>query len=293
MRILIFTIFFVFAGIGAILWTDNRPRATLQAESGRIVSLAPSITESLYALGLGDRIAGVTSFCTWPLQARDKPIVGGFRDINLEAIARADADLAVLPDDMNHYGKPLENLGLTVMTFESRSLPGFLRDLHRLGATCGVPEKAAELISGFRNELNNPINESSKKPTVLFALMNPDECARPITELTILGADGFYNELIHAAGGRNVYESEIPYPRLAREAIMALNPDVIVAAIPDCPDRDRAEKNWRNFAQVGAITNDRLLLLGDSGDTIPGPRSLATLRKLTEVIHRQNTTARQ
>lgn len=274
--------------IAAIFCMDSRQIAILQHEPGRIVSFAPGITESLYALGLGEKVAGVTSFCAWPPQAKLKPAVAGFRDINLEAVARTGADLAILPDDMVHYRKLLENLGIAVITFEGRTLAGFLRDLRNLGSACGVPGKADALAAAFRKGLKDDGNNSGEKPAVLFALMNPDECSRPISELTILGDDGFYSELIRAAGGRNAYEGHIPYPRLSREAIIALNPDLIVVAVPECPDRMAVEKNWRNVVPGMGNVNDHLLLLEDAGDTVPGPRSLATLRKLAKTIKRQS-----
>lgn len=287
MRTYIFTTLVIFAVLAA-LWTGNHHSAPVLYQSGprRIVSLAPGITETLYALELDDRVAGVTSFCLWPPEAANKPHVGGFRDVNLEAIARTGADLVVLPEDMGHYRRLVENLGIPATTFDVRTFPGFLRDIQKLAEICGKHEKGAEIISAFRDSLKNIGKNapSRRQPSVLFALMNPEECLRPITELTILGKDGFYDELIKAAGGRNAYIGDIPYPRLSREAILTLDPDVIVAAVPGCANIQTVKNSWDTLEYAKTGGAPKLLLLDDPGDTIPGPRTVSTLRKLAGTI---------
>lgn len=119
---------------------------------------------------------------------------------------------------------------------------------------------------------------------MLFALLNPDEYDRPLAEMTIIGADKFYNEIIEAAGGQNAYSGAAPFPRLSLESVIAMNPDVIVVGAPKLADATKLEKSWRDIGHLKGVEGKRLLILNDPGDTIPGPRSLETLKKLGQVM---------
>lgn len=274
---LIMQLLFVTDIFGAAIFNPER-------EPMRIASLAPGITETLYALGLGSRVVGDTSFCSWPPEAADKPKVAGFRDINIEALIRTMPDLAILPDDMAHYKKQIEQVGIPVMLFDNRTLAGFLEDVLKLGKICGKEEDAEELHDAFSGAMAVKHSRTDNaEPAILFALMNPDECMRPVTELTILGNEGFYNELVEAAGGKNAYTGRVPYPRLSAESLISLKPDILAVSAPECPAPEQLMANWRKVPGIGK-TAENLLLLDDPGDTIPGPRSLKTLEKLSTAV---------
>lgn len=285
-KLLLFAIPGIIAlGIAARYFLEIKsPPPAMPDNPQRIVSLAPGITETLFALGLGNRVVGVTSFCQWPPEATHMPKVAGFRELNLEAIARTKPDLVILPDDMAHFVPQIENMGLAAITFEGRTLNGFLADVKRLGEICHVEPAAKKLVSAFNKALAAANAAGKIKPTVLFAIMSPDECGRPITELTFIGADGFYNELIEVAGGKNAYQGSSPYPRMSAEAILSLNPDVIVAAAPDWTNISSLKENWEKIGPLQAVKNGQLLLLTDPGHTIPGPRSIHTLNLLLATI---------
>lgn len=248
----------------------------------RIASLAPAITETLYALGLGDRVCGVTQFCDWPPEASQKPKIGGFREVNLEAIARTGADLVILPKDMAHFQKSIEDLGIPVRLFNYESLPGFLEDMQAIGRICGHSSEAETLANAFAGATNP--ETGGDKPSVLFVLLNPDEYRKPVGEMTIIGADGFYNGIIAAAGGRNAYTDSTPFPRLSLEAVLSLDPDVIVIGAPEISDPETLAQRWRAIGQLKGTRGKRLLILNDPADTVPGPRSLATIRKIAEAV---------
>ena len=267
----------------AMLWQQGETPAIQQGVPRRIVSLAPAITETLYALGLGDSVAGVTEFCAWPPEAAQKPKTGGFREVNLEAIARSGADLAILPADMAHFRNLIEALGIPVMLFDYSSLSSFLAAARDLGSLCGKKDEAAALAAGFARAMRNTEKEE-QRPRVLFIILNPDEYDRLPGEMTAIGDDGFYSGLIEAAGGRNAYIGKTPFPRLSLEAAIAMNPDVIVLSAPKLADSNQLEQRWREFGRLDGVKGERLLVLTDPGDTIPGPRSLATLKKIARAI---------
>ncbi len=253
----------------------------------RIISLAPSVTETLYALGLGPNVAGVTEFCSWPEDVENKPRVAGFSDIHVEAVVRARPDLAVLPTDKTGNRGHLESLGIPVLTLDTRTLPGLMRDIEALGKATGRSAEAEAILERFRIALAEATARShgKRKPRVLFSIMHAYEGLGYITQINAVGRDGFYNQLIEAAGGENVYTGSLPFPRLSREAVIFLNPDVIIDVIPTHEDLEAVRRDWETLRNVNAIRNNRLYFLTDVADTVPGPRSPGTLEKLIRAFH--------
>lgn len=257
-------------------------------EPKRIVSLAPSISETLYAIGLGDSVAGVTRFCAYPPEVQEKPKVAGFSDINYEAVLRLRPDLVVMPSDNIGAGLEMKKLGLPVMHIDTRTLGGFMRAVLELGESTGHKDDAARVIANMEQSLMAAQANAAGKtpPRVLFAVMHSYEGAGHLAELYAIGRDGFYDELIRAAGGQNVYQGDLAFPRLSREAIIFLNPDIIIDVIPTKEtDLEAVRQGWQSLASVKAIKNGRLHLLTDEGDTVPGPRSYKTLDKLSRAFH--------
>lgn len=260
---------------------------SLPAAPQRIISLAPSVTETLYALGLGPKVVGVTQFCTYPPEVRAKARVAGFSSVNLEAVVRARPDLVVLPTDKTVSKKLIEGLGIPVLPLDTRSLPGLLQAIERLGAATGRREEAGLVTARFQLALQTARARAAgrTRPRVLFSVMHSYQGLGYITEINAVGQDGFYNELIEAAGGENAYSGMLAFPRLSRESIVFLDPDVIIDVIPANEDLAAVRRDWQSLDKVAAIRTGRLFLLTDAADTVPGPRSIHTLRKLSQAFH--------
>lgn len=259
----------------------------LPAAPQRIISLAPSVTETLYALGLGPRVVGVTLFCAYPPEVASKARVAGFSDINLEAVVRARPDLVVLPTDKTVSKKLIEGLGIPVLPLDTRSLSGLLQAIEQLGAATGRQREAESIQARFHAALQAARVRAAGKarPRVLFSVMHSYQGLGYITEINAVGRDGFYNELIEAAGGENAYSGRLAFPRLSRESIIFLDPDVIIDVIPTGEDLSAVRRDWQSLDKVAAIRTDRLFLLSDAADTVPGPRSVQTLAKLSQAFH--------
>lgn len=282
--ILLFLLLTVFAH--RALSRASSPPA-MSGEPKRIVSLAPSVTETLYALGFGPNVVGVTQFCAYPPDVATKPRVAGFSDINFEAVVRACPDLAALPIDRSISQKQLEGLGVPVLLLDTRSLLGLLRSIENLGVTTGHDKEADAIVHKFHVGIRTARDRAVGKPRprVLFSVMHSYEGLGYITEINAIGRDGFYNELIEAAGGENAYLGNLAFPRLSRESIIFLNPDVIIDVIPAGENLEAVRRDWESLKSVNAIRNKRLHLLTDSADTVPGPRSVQTLAKLSLAFH--------
>lgn len=257
--------------------------APLPPEPKRIVSLAPSVTETLFSLGMGEHIVGVTRFCNYPPEVDGKVQVAGFSDVNYEAVLRVRPDLIALPQDKVDVRKNLESLGLAVLPVDTRSMSGLIDTVSILGQTTGHKAEADEILAKINASLAAARLRAKGRtpPKVLFSVMHSYQGLGYITELNVVGKDGFYSEMIKAAGGVNVYDGHLPFPRLSREAVVILNPDVIIDVIPEYEDLAGVRRDWQSMTSVNAIKNNRLYLFTDRADTVPGPRFYQTLTKLS------------
>ncbi len=254
----------------------------------RIISLAPSVTETLFALGLGDRVVGVTQFCDYPPEAKaQNPVVAGFSDINYEAVLRQRPDLVALPVDKQSNQESLERLGLTVLTIDTRSIAGLMEAISTLGQTTGNEAGAQNIRRRLQAAIESARARAQgrPKPRVLFAVMHSEGGLGYISEINAVGRDGFFDQLIDIAGGENVYKGALSFPRLSREAIIFLNPDIIVDIIPETEDLEAVRRDWLSLTGVKAVENGQVFFLTDKGDTVPGPRLDQTLMKLSQAFH--------
>ncbi|MDR3074215.1 MAG: helical backbone metal receptor [Deltaproteobacteria bacterium] len=285
--ILTLGILFLFTLWGHRTLSGMSSPSALPAIPRSIVSLAPSVTETLYALGLGERIVGVTQFCAYPPEVKSKPRVAGFGDINYEAVLRLRPDIVALPLDMAGNRRNLENLGLRVLSLDTRSMTGLMDAITALGKATGHEAEAASTLSVIQANLASVRARAAgrPRPTVIFSVMHAYQGLGQITEIDAIGDDGFYSEMIKAAGGRNAYQGSLSFPRLSREALAFLNPDVIIDVIPAGENQDAVRRAWQSLSSISAIKNNRLHLLTDEADTVPGPRFYQTLNKLSLAFH--------
>jgi iron complex transport system substrate-binding protein len=257
------------------------------ASPQRIVSLSPGITETLYALGLGSSVAGVTRWCAWPPETASLPRVAGFGEINYEAVLRVKPDLVVLPADRAREKALLEGLGLPVLALDTLSLSGLLQGITLLGRTAGRETEAEQLKSALETSLTaaRAVAGNSPRPKTLFAVMRADQGAGKITGLHCVGRDGFYSELIEAAGGQNAYTGTLPFPRLSRESLIVLDPEVIIELIPKGADPEAARRDWQALSSIRAVKNGRVFIWTEQAHTVPGPRFADTLALLSQALH--------
>lgn len=266
---------------------EDTQAVRIPASPQRIVSLAPSVTETLYALGFGDGVVGVTTWCAWPEDAKEKAKIADYAQINLEALIRVQPDLAVVPADKPHACALLEKLGIPVLTLTTQSLEAYVDAMKALGERMGHQAEAAAIEANFRRELAAAAQRAAGKsrPRVLFSIMHSEEGLGSITEINVVGQDSFYSDLLEAAGGKNVYEGALPFPRLSREAVLFLNPDVIVDIIRPGDNARAVRQDWNSMPDVRAIRDGRLVLLAGVEDTVPGPRSALTLARLSKAFY--------
>jgi iron complex transport system substrate-binding protein len=253
----------------------------------RVVTLAPSVTETVFAVGLGPSVVGVTRFCHYPPQVEELPKIGGFSDINVEAIVRLRPDLAIMPVDKVESQRELTRLAIPVMTMDTRTLGGLLDALKELGAATGHRADADQVIArlGFAMGVAERRAAGKPKPKVMFSVMHSYSGPGEISELTIAGKDGFFDHLIDICGGVNAYQGRIAFPTVSREAISLMDPDVIIDLMRSYDDGADSLPGWMKLTSVSAVRENRVYMFTVEADTVPGPRAWKTILKVSMVLH--------
>jgi iron complex transport system substrate-binding protein len=252
----------------------------------RIVSLAPNLTEILFALGLGEQVAGVTTFCDWPEEAKEKPRVGGFINPSLEAIVALDPDLVVATADGNRRRdvEALETLGLAVFVVDTKSFGEIEETILTVGRVTGQEKEALALTEEMSRRLRHVRESVGDRPltTVFVALdRNP---------LITAGKGTFVDELVTLAGGRNIVaDSPVKYPVYSMEQLLAADPEVIVgAAGRPAESQGEAAARWRELpggSGLGAVREEKVYELGEGDFFRPGPRIIGSLEKMAGILH--------
>lgn len=258
-------------------------QVVLKSEPARIIALAPSITEILYFLGLGDRVVGVTAFSSYPSQARSIPKVGSYVDLNVEKIISLAPDLVIGTADGNQpeVVALLERADIPVFIVNPRGIRAVMDTVVAVGRLCGVEDKAVALAGDLSRQVDEIINkiETMEKPLV-FLQVN----TRPIMTAN---KDTFLNDLIVLAGGRNMAEHEpITYPRLSLEEVIRRKPDVIIISSMDRGGSFlEAQQQWRRWKMIPAVRNGRVHLVDSDLIDRPSPRIVQGLRLLAGYFH--------
>lgn len=257
----------------------------------RIISLAPSVTETLFALGLGDRVVGVTRFCSSPPQARTRPTVGGYLDVNYEQILALRPDLVVGIADNAAACARLERLGVATLTVDQTTLARILASVLEIADACGVPERGRTLA----DEIRRRIAEVGRRTTGLerpraLVVVDRRVGTGKIDQLWAAGPTTFYEEVLELAGGRNALApSAAAYPELSAEGLLAADPDVILDLVPDLAtravDRATALADWRSLDALRAVRAGRVHLLEQELVVVPGPRIADMVALFARALH--------
>jgi iron complex transport system substrate-binding protein len=249
----------------------------------RIVSLAPSLTETLFALGLEERIAGVTDYCDYPPAALGKPRVGGAVNPNLEQIVALRPDLVLATRALNRREtvEALERLGIAVYATDPRSVDDVLGSARRLGELAGAAEAAEALVAKLRMRLAalRWHLEGREPRRVLFIVWHDP--------LISIGHTTFLADALRRAGAESVVESEQEWPRLSLEEVMRRQPDYLVFASAHAETAGqtfealRARPGWR---RLDAVREGRVAVISDAVNR-PAPRLLEAIEQLARQVH--------
>ena len=259
--------------------------------SSRIISLAPSITETLFALGAGDRVVGVTRYCDHPPAARALPKVGGYYDPNYEAILSLRPDLVIRLPEHAAAARYLSRLDVEVLEVEHRTVEGVLSSIQTVARRLGVEGRGRILEQQIRGELERIAARVAGRlrPRVMISIGRTYGTGT-IREVYIAGRDDYYERLVELAGGRLAFESEgARFPKISVEGLLRIDPEVVIEIAPDLArkgtTREQILAEWRTLTELRAAREGRIHVLSGDHTSIPGPRLPLVLLDLARVLH--------
>jgi cobalamin transport system substrate-binding protein len=270
---------------GVLQVTDATGRAVAVPQPvRRIVSLAPNLTETLFAVGLGDRVVGVTDFCDYPPEAKTRERIGGPETPNLEKIAQLRPDLVLATRSGGNRlstVQSLETLGLAVYATDPRSVDDVLADAERIGSIAGSAEQARAVAEGLRHRLENlSARLAGVAPTPILLVVWPEP-------LTTVGRNTFIADALRHAGAGNVIQTDQDWPTASLEEVARRQPRYLVFV------SDHSEQSNRQIAQLGsrsgwrsldAVRNKRVIVLSEA-IARPAPRLVDVIEQLARTLH--------
>jgi iron complex transport system substrate-binding protein len=274
-----------------ILWLAAAALLCGQAPK-RIVSTAPSITELLYALGLGDRVVGVDRFSRYPPEAQRKAKIGDYVNPNLETIAALRPDLVIIPANPVKLAERLAVLRLKVLEIDQESIAKLYESFRIVGQAAGATAQAAKLEATVRGQLDAIRARAAplKKTRMMFVV---GRTPNRLDGLIVVGQASYLNEIIALAGGDNVFRDAVaPYPGVSLEEVLARNPDVIIdmgdmADTVGVTDEHKREVTslWERLNSVAAVKQHRVYAVASDIYVEPGPRVVDAAKAFLEMLH--------
>ncbi|MDZ4859098.1 MAG: helical backbone metal receptor [Candidatus Hydrogenedentes bacterium] len=254
-----------------------------------IVSFGPNITETIFALGEGDRIVGVTNFCDYPPEAAAKTRVGGYLDPDLEKITALAPELIILPGKMEKLATLAQQNRIPILNAHMDSLATIYASIRSIGAALGCSPKADELCARIEGDLD-AVRESVKdQPRVKLLIINARQ-SHDLNNLFTVGQTSFISELADIAGGDAIFnDTDNPYFEASKETVVMRAPDVIIEFHAGenltAEEQARYIADWNELAGLPAVRNQRVYLFLESYGLRPGPRVGLIAARLAQLLH--------
>jgi len=242
----------------------------------RVVSLAPNLTENIFAVGAGDRLVGVTKFCNYPEDAQKIQQVGDTISPNIETIIALKPQIVFVStaSQLETFMKTLEAQGITVFVTNPKDLNGVLANLRQLGEIFGTPERTTVLLNELQERIL-AVDEQArdKQKTKTFVQISKEP-------LFTIGKESFLTEIIERAGGVSVTkEVATAYPKISKETALALNPDAII--LSESPDNLEPNDVFKNSP---AVKNKKVFKINADILSRPSPRIVDALEQIAEAF---------
>ena len=273
---------------------------TIEKPPRRVVSLAPSITEILFALGLGEYVVGVDSYSDYPpevekLKEEGKiKVVGDYWNPDIEKLLSLEPDLVIVDEGAHtKFEATFESYGLRVLYVHggsARSVEDIYSDIQLLATVFGIEDRGASLAKSISNAIEaieKRLTETNVTRVKVFVLLSP-----PAYGFWTAGGGTYLNELIRLAGGINMFSDKYGWIQVDREEILKRNPQVIIVCLMG--SREDAEKvfeqivNDEVLSQTDAVKEKRIFIVTGNADDLlmrPGPRVAQALELLAQMLH--------
>jgi iron complex transport system substrate-binding protein len=248
----------------------------------RIVSVAPSVTEMLFAVGLDAEVVGVTTFCDYPPQATQKTKIGSSTP-NLEAILGVKPDLII---GNQYFIRPdalakLEQLGIPVFLLTPKKVEDILGHITTIGRLVGHEKEARGVVQGLRDRLKEMSRRmAATRPMRVFYVISMDP-------LISVGSTSFIHQMLELAGGENIVgRTATPYPKVSLEEVLRRAPEAIIFPVGTTEGIPEAEQQqWRKWTSLPAVVGNRLYQVKSELVNRPGPRVIDGVEVLAHLLH--------
>jgi len=267
-------------------YTDDMGRAVaIDQVPQRIVSFGPNITEILFALGLEEKVVGVSDYCDYPEAAKLKPKVGDAYNPSLERIVELEPDL-VLTVKQEQLNRELDALGIEFMVLDPEDIDGILGDIELVGEITGTKKRAEELIKDMQDSISQVIALMEDAPKVsVFFIIDATDPTLPWTA----GTGSFIDALITMAGGENVAGEAVgAWVPFSLEQVVSSDPEVIIiqtmiAGIPTISKEELDEHPV--WGEMTAVRQGKVYIIDGDLVSRPGPRIVQGLEEMAKIIH--------
>ena len=273
------------------LWAQVWCQAEDTPVPQRIVSMAPNITETVFALGQGSRLVGVTDFCVYPPEAAKREKIGGFFNPNLEKLAALEPDLVLLQGRHQKVTRFCEVRGIRAVHVAMDSIATIYSGILDLGAVLGVSHKARSLCNTIKEKLE-AVRERAARFPKRKVFISLGRSMGSMTSLYTVGGTSFLSEVLGIAGGENIFaDVNQPYPEASKESLMVRAPDVILEMRPGdiLSQEQRAElmSEWQAFHHLPAVVQGNIRIVTENFVLIPGPRVGDVAHILADALRRE------
>jgi iron complex transport system substrate-binding protein len=268
-------------------------RLSAQSRPSRIVSTAPSITEALFALGLGSEVVGVSRFCDFPPEVQKLPRVGTYIKPDPEAIARLAPNLVILQGNPSELTNRLDALHIAFVEVPHGTLNDVFAGIQIIAKAAGYPERAEPLVNRIQGGLD-AVRAKAKALPSPRVLVIADRRQGMLTDLIAIGPDNYVNQILEIAGGNNVLARPgLPrYPRISLETVLRENPDVLIdlggtqeSEAERQASRAAALALWGQNAELTAVRNGHVYVGTTNALLVPGPRTVEAAQRLFDYLH--------
>ena len=249
----------------------------------RIIALAPSITEIIFALEQHSRLKGTTQFSNYPAEAAKLPKVGSYVRLDLERIVALSPDLCIAIKDGNPKATidRLQSLNIPVFAVNPHNLESMMQTIQRIGGILHASAKAKTLVEDMRSRMQQVdalVARIDRRPRVFIQI--------GISPVISAGSNTFIHELVVRAGGINVAAGSSAYPHFSREQVLALAPDVlIITSMSRSGAFEKAKADWNRLSDMPAVREKRIYTVNSDVFDRPSPRLLDALEILTRLLH--------
>ena len=256
--------------------------APAETSETKIVAMAPSSGEVVFALALGEQLVGVSRFAKYPPEVAGIAKVGGYLDVDLEAIVRLKPHVVVLLKEQSELAKQLENLGMSTLMVDHMSVEGIIDSITKVGAKFDKVDEANALLESLDSRINAVKARAQSKPHKRLLLSIGRELGvGKVTGVVAAGAGGYHQQLIEIAGYTNAYSGAENFPQLSREHLLRMNPELIIDMVnlrdSQVHGVDSILADWNSFPELSAVKNGKVFLLVGDAHFVPGPRFVSTL----------------